>query len=118
MRSMLLAHAAHLAANTLNDSLYIYETAENHLIDLELPYFKQEDLQINRTTKGLRITGETQLDVPDSYKGNKTRKIDRHIYLRDSITSENISAKLTNGVLRVQISKQPVTVDSIEISVE
>ena len=119
MRSMLFAHAACVAAaNALNDNLNIYETDENYFIDIEVPHFNRDDLKINRTQKGIHITGETTLDVPESYKGNKTRKIDRHINLRRSVQSDTISAKLVNGVLRLQISKQPVTIEEIEINVD
>ena len=116
MRSMLLAHAASLAA--LNENVTIYETDENYIVDVEVPYFTREDLSINRTKKGLHITGEAKLKVPETHKGAKTRKLSRHIYLRDSVASENISAKLSNGVLRVLISKQPAIVDEIEITVD
>ena len=118
MRSMLFAHAANMAANALNENLNIYQTDETYIIDIEVPHFNREDIKINRTAKGLQIVGETKLDVPDSYKGNKTRKIDRHLILRDTVSSENISAKLNNGVLRITISKQPVTINTIEIAVD
>ena len=118
MRSMLLAHAACMAANALNENINIYETDENYIIDIEVPHFNREDIKINRTHKGIHITGETTLDVPETYKGNKTRKIERHINLRRSIKSDTISAKLSNGVLRILISKQPVTIEEIEINVD
>ena len=116
MRNTLLAQAFFASKKNQNPT-NIYEMDKNYLIEIETPYFTEDDLTIRRVADGIHVKGEKTISLPEPFKSEKmiTKRLDRLIQLKKSFTTENIEASLTEGVLHISIAKQPVKIIPINI---
>ena len=117
MRNTLLAQAFFASKKNSNPT-NIYETDESYLIEIETPYFTEEDLVIKRIDDGIHVKGEKRVELPEPFQGNGslTKRLDRHIHLKENVTEENIEASLSEGILHIAIAKQPAKIIPIKIS--
>ena len=117
MRNTLFAQAFFASKKKTNPT-NIYETDKNYLIEIETPYFTEEDLSISRVSDGIHVKGEKKLTLPEPFTAERTitKRIDRYIQLKKNFTSEQIEASLKEGVLQISIAKQPVKNIPINIS--
>ena len=92
----------------------IRENDGNYEVDIELPGFKKEDINLALDGGFLNITAEKCLDKEEKEKkdGKIIRQerysgsLSRSFYVGEDITEEDIKAKLEHGVLKLTIPKK------------
>lgn len=93
-------------------SVDVSETAENYLIQAELPQVKKEDIKVTIDQGLLRISGERRQERED--KDKRFHRVERSYgsFLRtftlpDDADMESITADVKDGVLSVKVKKAP-----------
>jgi HSP20 family protein len=88
----------------------IYEGSENILVKVIIPGIKKENLNLNITESQLTI--EATFNIENylksniiSFKDNQTGTIKRRIKLPKKVKPQEATAKLENGILKVEIPK-------------
>ena len=86
------------------------EDKDNYYVRAELPGVKSDELDIQVTGKNLAISGERK--IPAEKEGARYHRREREagtfsriIGLPGDINSDNVDAKLENGILTVVVSK-------------
>jgi HSP20 family protein len=96
---------------TLGIPLDVAETKEAFIIEASLPGVKPGDLDITLQNNVLTITGETRQEDTTGEKPNYHRverrygRLSRSISLPTQVQSDKVEARLTNGILRLEIPK-------------
>mgnify|MGYP006335247259 CR=1 FL=1 len=89
----------------------IREDKDNYVIDIDLPGFDKKNIKIDITDGYLTINAKVNNEDNDSKKGKYIRKerfvgkTSRSFYVGD-IDQKEISAKLENGTLVVNVQKE------------
>ena len=91
----------------------IRETDGSYELDVDLPGFKKDEIQIELKDGYLTVSAEKGLDKDEEdKKGKYIRKeryagaLSRTFYLGEEIREEEIKAKFENGILSVSIPKE------------
>ena len=91
----------------------VKEKDGNYELDIDLPGFKKEDVTIQLENGYLTITATKGMDKDENDdKGGYIRKerwfgnCSRSFYVGDSIRSEDIKAKMEDGILHVTLPKE------------
>jgi HSP20 family protein len=96
------------------------ETDQAYVVEVDLPGVKSEDIDIEINERELVITGEIKESEREGVLRRSTRRTGQFEYralLPTDVKSENISANLADGVLKVTIPKaEPAKSRHIEIS--
>ncbi|MBX3740113.1 MAG: Hsp20/alpha crystallin family protein [Akkermansiaceae bacterium] len=77
----------------------IHETPEAWVLELDLPGFTKDNIDLKANGRTLHLTGETPADRPFS------AKVDRQWKIGNRIDQAGITAKLADGVLRITLPK-------------
>ena len=88
----------------------IKETKDNYLVDIDLPGFKKENINLSLNDGYLNI--EAKVDNEDNKEEEKFVRRERFhgecsrsFYVGKDIKEEDISAELKDGILKVEIPK-------------
>jgi len=99
------------AKNMMKTDVKEHETG--YEVDIDLPGFKKEELNLDLTDGYLTISASKGLDKDEEdKKGKYIRKeryagsMSRSFYVGDGITEEDIKAKYENGILKLSIPKK------------
>lgn len=91
----------------------IVEEGENYLLDMELPGYSKEAIQLELNNGYLTISASNHFDQEEKNQaGNLIRQeryygnCKRSFYVGDNIKEEDIKAKYENGELKIMIPKQ------------
>lgn len=91
----------------------VKETEKGYEVDMDLPGFKKDEIQIELKDGYLTVSAEKGLDKDEEdKKGKYIRKeryagaLSRTFYLGEEIREEEIKAKFENGILSVSIPKE------------
>ena len=91
----------------------VHETDEGFEMDIDLPGFKKEQIQLSLENGYLSVNATKGLDKEEKDdKGKLIRKerysgsMQRTFYVGDQITEEDIKAKYEDGVLRLTVPKK------------
>ena len=91
----------------------VRETEKTYELDIDLPGFKKDEIQIELKDGYLTVSAEKGLDKDEEdKKGKYIRKeryagaLSRTFYLGEEIRAEEIKAKFENGILSVSIPKE------------
>ena len=91
----------------------VKETEKGYEVDIDLPGFKKDEIQIELKDGYLTVSAEKGLDKDEEdKKGKYIRKeryagaLSRTFYLGEEIREEEIKAKFENGILSVSIPKE------------
>ena len=91
----------------------VRETEKTYELDIDLPGFKKDEIQIELKDGYLTVSAEKGLDKDEEdKKGKYIRKeryagtMQRSFYVGDAITHEDIKAKFENGILSLTIPKK------------
>ena len=81
----------------------VRETEKTYELDIDLPGFKKDEIQIELKDGYLTVSAEKGLDEDEE---DKKGKYIRTFYLGEEIREEEIKAKFENGILSVSIPKE------------
>ena len=91
----------------------VKETEKGYEVDMDLPGFKKDEIQIELKDGYLTVSAEKGLDKDEEdKKGKYIRKeryagaLSRTFYLGEEIREDEIKAKFENGILSVSIPKE------------
>ena len=91
----------------------VHEHEDHYEVDIDLPGFKKEDLNLELQNGYLTVTATKGLDKEEKTgKGRLIRQeryagtMQRSFYVGDALTEEDITAKLEHGVLSLSIPKK------------
>ena len=91
----------------------VKEHEDGYEVDIDLPGFKKDELNLDLTDGYLTISASKGLDKDEEdKKGKYIRKeryagsMSRSFYVGDGITEEDIKAKYENGILKLSIPKK------------
>ena len=96
-------------------------------LDIELPGYKKDDLQLELKEGYLTVTASKKVENSDEKKGNYIRReryvgtSARSFYVGEEVTQEDIKAKFEDGVLNIFVPKkeaQPKIPESKYIAIE
>jgi HSP20 family protein len=76
---------------------YLKESQEALILELDVPGFSEEDLQIYIEGKSLHINGNRT--------GNRNVKMERSFSLSNHIDTEKVEAEIKNGLLTIKLPK-------------
>ena len=100
-------HAAHVMTTD------VHENDEGYEVDIDLPGFKKDELNLRLENGYLTVSAAKGLDKDEkSKKGRIIRQeryagaMERSFYVGDAITEEDVKAKFEDGVLRLCIPKK------------
>jgi len=78
---------------------------------MEVPGFRQDDLQIELEAETLTVRGERQVQVPQGYNLHRQERTGmqfaRSFTLPARVDAEKVEAKLRDGVLTLNLTKVP-----------
>ena len=103
----------------------VRETDNSYEVDIDLPGFKKDEVNVQLEDGYLTVTAETKQETEDK-KGTYVRqerfsgKCSRTFYVGDDIEEGDIKAKFDNGTLQIDVPKkvakpEPETSRSISI---
>jgi len=91
----------------------VKETDNSYEVDIDLPGFKKDEINVQLDNGYLSISAAKGLDKEEKNKeGKYIRKeryagaMSRSFYVGDSLTQEDIKAKYESGILRLSIPKK------------
>ena len=91
----------------------VRETKENYEIDVDLPGFKKEDIQVHLENGYLTIAASTSDEKEEKNKKGEylrkeryTGRCSRSFYIGATIKEEDIHAKFDNGILTLTLPKK------------
>ena len=100
-------HAAHVMKTD------VHENDEGYEVDIDLPGFKKDDINIDISDNTLTIHAERHSEHEEKDKKGKIIRqeryagaMERSFYVGDAITEEDVKAKFEDGVLRLCIPKK------------
>ena len=91
----------------------VREHDKGYEIDIDLPGFKKDEIQVQLEDGYLTVSAEKGLDKDEKdKKGRYIRKeryagaMQRSFYVGDTVTQEDIKAKYENGILSISVPKK------------
>ena len=92
----------------------IRETDKTYELDIDLPGFKQDEIQVELENGYLTIRADKGLDKDEQdQKGRYIRQeryagaMSRSFYVGTAVTVEDMAAKFENGILQIKVPKEP-----------
>ncbi len=82
----------------------LYEDDHNYYVRIELPGFKQKDLNVQLENAVLTVTAERKSEEKDGEQREHSR-VSRSVSVPDGVDTEKVAAKLEDGVLTVTLPK-------------
>lgn len=82
----------------------VYEDEAAYSAIMELPGVKKEDVKLDLNQRTLTVTAERKLSSP---AGESSQTYTRSLSLPADVATENISAKLEDGILSLTLPKAP-----------
>ncbi len=99
----------------------IRETKDKYLLDIDLPGFEKENINISLDNGYLNIEAKTG-DEKDTEDGEKIVRKERYygecsrsFYIGEQFKEEDIHAEFKNGILKIKLAKKQIEDDSKEI---
>lgn len=118
------AHRFDNALGNFADSfkLDVREEDDAYLIDAELAGIAKENIDLNYQNDQLTISVKQSEEIDDSkenyiHRERKFSSMLRSVYLKD-IKSEEITAKLDNGILKIRVPKAEPTETRCNIAID
>ena len=91
----------------------VHEHEDHFEVDIDLPGFKKEDLNLELQNGYLTVTATKGLNKDETTKKGRLIRQERYagtmqrsFYVGDALTDEDITAKLEHGVLSLSIPKK------------
>lgn len=93
----------------------IKETKDKYLVDVDLPGFSKENINLSLSNGYLQITAEVNKEEnsPEDAKVIRQErfygKCSRSFYIGDEIAEDDIHAEFKNGILKIEVPKKEIT---------
>ena len=94
----------------------VREHEDHYVLDIDLPGFKKDELDLKLENGYLTVSAEKGLDKEEKDKKGKMLCQERYVgamerssYVGDLVTQEDIKAKFEDGVLQIEIPKKETT---------
>jgi HSP20 family protein len=85
---------------------YLKQVENGFSIEIDLPGVKKEDVQIDLKGRELRVSAKRKFSDAEAQAGKiNEQKIEKNFELGEDVDTEEISAKLEDGVLRVLLNR-------------
>ncbi len=91
----------------------IKEKSDNYIIDLDLPGYEKENIEIEMENGYLRVTAKTSKDIDESNEEEKYihkerfyGECSRSFYVGENLKEEDIKASFKNGILSLTFPKE------------
>ena len=90
----------------------VKEHDDRYEVDIDLPGFKKEEIQLNLENGYLTVTAAKGLEKEEEKKGKLIRQerwagtLQRSFYVGEALEETDIAARFENGVLSLQIPKK------------
>lgn len=91
----------------------VRETEDSYVLDIDLPGFKKDELQVELENGYLTIRAEKGLDKDETdKKGRYIRQeryagaLSRSFYVGEGFTVDDMHAKFENGILQISVPKE------------
>ena len=112
--------------NRMNRALYgkhsrnmmktdVRETENSYELDIDLPGFKKDEINVQLDNGYLSISAAKGLDKDEEKKNSKYIRRERYagamsrtFYVGDNLTQQDIKAKFENGILKISVPKKDV----------
>lgn len=97
------------ATDTVSYPVDIRETEDAFHVDAELPGFRRDEIDINFQDGMLSITAERKEEKTEGEERlteRRYRKTSRHFRIPASVDTENVDARLEDGVLHLTLPKR------------
>ena len=89
----------------------VREHDDHYEVDIDLPGFKKDQIQLSLENGYLTVTAAKEVEKDKTKKGKTIRQerydgtLQRSFYVGDTLTEKDITAKLEQGVLSLEIPK-------------
>ena len=90
----------------------VRETEDSYVLDIDLPGFKKDELQVELENGYLTIRAEKGLDKDETDKKGRYIRQERYagacsrsFYVGDAVEPEDVSAKFEDGILTISVPK-------------
>ena len=93
----------------------VRETEAGYEVDIDLPGFKKDEINVELNNGYLSISAAKGLDKEEKKEGKYIRKeryagsMSRSFYVGDAIKQEDVKAKYEDGILRLSVPKKAAT---------
>lgn len=99
----------------------IYEQDNQYIIEIDIPGFEKENINIDVNNEYLTVTAEKEESFDENKKyirqERKFGKYQRSFYLGD-LDAENVAAHFNNGILKINIPKKEMLDKKRTIEIE
>lgn len=100
----------------------IIEEEENYVIEMDIPGFKKEEIDIKYDEGYITITAKKDLSKKEDKRNFIQREraygeYSRSFYL-GNVNEDNINAKFEDGILKIKCPKEEKQINSKQISIE
>ena len=87
----------------------------NYIVEIDVPGIKKEDIKVSILDGELNVSAERHVKEDRNYLLNERKcSVNRTFKLNESVTKNDISAHVDNGVLTIKVNKKVVSTDSRE----
>ena len=93
----------------------VRETENSYELDIDLPGFKKDEINVQLDNGYLSISAAKGLDKDEEKKNSKYIRRERYagamsrtFYVGDNLTQQDIKAKFENGILKISVPKKDV----------
>ena len=93
----------------------VRETDNSYELDIDLPGFKKDEINVQLDNGYLNISAAKGLDKDEEKKDSKYIRRERYagamsrtFYVGDNLTQQDIKAKFENGILKISVPKKDV----------
>lgn len=86
------------------------ETDETFVLTVDVPGYESDDLEVRLIGDAVHVSGERSDDVDERdghyiRRERRTRSLDRRVELPTAVDTEDVDARVNNGVLTVSLTK-------------
>ena len=93
----------------------VRETDNSYELDIDLPGFKKDEINVQLDNGYLNISAAKGLDKDEEKKNSKSIRRERYagamsrsFYVGDNLTQQDIQAKFEDGILKISVPKKDV----------
>ena len=93
----------------------VRETENSYELDIDLPGFKKDEINVQLDNGYLNISAAKGLDKDEEKKNSKYIRRERYagamsrsFYVGDNLTQQDIKAKFEDGILKISVPKKDV----------